>query len=378
MGKTRLSLELAHAQNTQFEEGAYFVALDGLEDAQFIPSEIASTLSINLETGQEALRQVISHIADSELLLVLDNYEHVMQGAELVASLLEACPRLKIVVTSRERLQLEEEWLLRLEGLPFPQEKTNLEEALQFAAVELFLQRAQKLNADFELNTEQLEAVLGICRLVSGLPLAIELAAAWTNLMSPQDILVELQESYDFLDSRSRSIAERHRSLRAVFNYSWQLLNEKEKLALKRLAVFRGTIDYDAYKSVTQLPLSVLAGLVDKSLLQAISSKQVQNHSVLLSYMQEKLEEDTQEMLSTQERHGQHFLDLLIDKGDKLHGAKQKEAMQQLGDALDNIRAAWQWAYKGKHLSLLEQAAEALRFYFHLFLFLTVNMRMPS
>lgn len=365
IGKTRLSLELAHKHSEEFAQGCYFIALDSIEDASLIPSQIAEGLDLALEANRDALSQITKHIGDSELLLILDNYEHVMQGASLVSTLLESCSQLKILLSSRERLQLEEEWLVSVAGLPYPEEDLDLTEALRFAAVDLFKQRAQKLSADFELDQENLVGIVGICRLLQGMPLAIELAAAWTNLMPPQDILSEIQEDYDFLASRSRSIAERHRSLRAVFDYSWRLLSEQEQLALKRLAVFRGVIDYEAYKLIVKLPLSVLASLVDKSLLQVLSAKQVQSHSILLAYMQEKLAENQTEQQEAQARHAHYFLNLLIDEGQELRGAKQKRSMKRLSEVLDNIRLAWQWAHNNKALPLLEQASEALRFYFH-------------
>lgn len=365
-GKTRLSLEAAHEQVALsiFEDGVYFVALDALDDAKYITTSIAEALELELKGRKDPLTQISEAIATKRILLVLDNFEHIMEGATLPADLLRTCPDLMLLVTSRERLNLEEEWLIPLEGLAVPEASTDLAGAKMYGAVTLFKQRAQRVSPQFDLSDANLADVLHICRLVRGLPLGIELAAAWVRLLTPADIVSEMQQDYDFLESASRNVTERHRTLRAVFDYSWRLLNLKEQQTLRHLAVFRGGISKEALKAVTGASLATLASLVDKTLLQMGTNQRFIHHPVLLPYAVEKLAEDPQEEKSLREKHGRYFLDLVAAQGKALRGAQQKEALKIIDLELENIRPAWRWAAEQSQDALITQVAEALRLFY--------------
>ena len=210
----------------------------------------------------------------------------------MVADFLQTCTNLKIIATSRERLNLEEEWVLKLEGLLFPQERTTPAKSKNFDAVTLFVDRAKRAEADFTLNKANQTAVLNIIRLLEGIPLGIELAAAWVKHMPCQDIFDEIKTNLDFLTTRTRNITERHRSLRAAFEYSWALLSQSEKEALAKLSVFQGGFVRKAAEKVAGANLFVLAKLVDKSLISASSSGRYMRHTLLLQFMEEKLAEE--------------------------------------------------------------------------------------
>ena len=309
-GKTRLVLEAARSeqQSGAFPDGVYFVPLDPLEDADLIVPAVARVLGIDLQPQEAALIQVQRHIGDRRMLLVLDNYEHVMEGAELPSELLQACPQLRILVTSRERLNLEEEWVLPLPGLSVPRAGvTTAEQAAGFDSVRLFLQRAKRANMQFSMQDEDAAHVCNICRLVAGSPLGIELAAPWVKMMTCAEIAQEIQASIDFLTSSSRNVSERHRSIRACFEYSWTLLNPKERDVYARLSAFQGSFTREAAADVAGASLPFLMALVDKSLLQ-VNGGRYDSHPQLHHYAAEKLAEAATAKTDVEARHGAYYL----------------------------------------------------------------------
>jgi predicted ATPase len=309
-GKTRLAIEAARqaADGGAFPDGVLFVPLDGLDDAEMIPAAIARALGTTLQPQPAPLEQVQSAIGQRRMLLVLDNYEHVMDGAHLPSELVQACSGLRVLATSRERLNLEEEWVLPLPGLTVPNEAESDATAIERCeAVQLFLHRAKRARHHFSIDDEGPEHVGHICRLVAGSPLGIELAATWVKMMSCDEIAREIQSSIDFLTSSSRNVSERHRSIRACFEYSWTLLSPKEQDALARLATFQGSFTREAAAAVAGANLPILAMLVDKSLLRA-EGKRFEGHPLLRQYADEKLGERPGVREETERRHGDHFL----------------------------------------------------------------------
>ena len=238
IGKTRLALQSSALLRGQFARGAFVAYLQPLRSSEFFVSAVADALGIAL-TGQEPpLVQLAHYLSDKEALIILDNFEHLLDAAEQLATLLAAAPRIKYLVTSREALNLREEWLYPLTGLTFP---TNGEMAQNNDAVQLFNERAQRVYPDFALDKEE-EAVIQICRLVEGMPLALELAAAWRKMLNCQEIADEIQGGLDFLTTRLRNVSERHHSIQTVFDQTWQRLQGREQAVFKRLSVFRGGV----------------------------------------------------------------------------------------------------------------------------------------
>ena len=230
------------------------------------------------------------------MLLVLDNFEHLLSspggngsGRDLVLEMVRTAPRLKLLVTSRERLNLQAEWLLTLHGLPYPPAETAFGEET-FEAVELFAQGAQRVRPEFSLSAEWPE-VVRICRLLDGMPLGIELAATWVSMMPCAEIVQELSRGLDLLSTTLHDVPARHRSLEAVFDHSWQLLSEAERAVFKRLSVFRGGFDRQAAEQVAGASLSTLAALVNKSLLRVVSPGRYDMLEPLKQYAAAKLAE---------------------------------------------------------------------------------------
>lgn len=243
IGKTRLALQAAEGVIDAFIDGIYWVSLASVSNADFLVSAIAEALNFSFYGGTDPKAQLLDYLCKKKMLLVLDNFEQLLTGAELLSEIVATAPQMNLLVTSRERLHLREEWGFDVIGLPFPQgQESSIEsdpEALEaFDAVQLFVQRARQTKVDFHLTQKESCAVVHICQLVDGMPLALELAATWMRMMSCQEIATEIEKNLDFLSTSLRNLPTRHRSLRAVFEQSWQLLSEMERTSFKKLSVF--------------------------------------------------------------------------------------------------------------------------------------------
>jgi DNA-binding SARP family transcriptional activator/predicted ATPase len=287
IGKTRLALQAANDQLANFVDGVFFVPLAPLTSAAAIAPAIAQALSLPTHGQTEPYRQVLDYVHDKQLLLVLDNFEHLLEGIDLLADILTTAPQVKLLVTSRERLHLQWEWILEIRGLDYPasDEEPQVE---AFEAVQLFLQTARRMDAHFTLRNDRAH-VIHICQLLEGSPLGIELAAAWVRVLMCQEIAQQIERNLDLLATASADRPERHRSLRAAFEYSWELLSQDEQKAFKKLAVFQGGFRREAAEKVAGAPLSLLFTLVDKSLLRRGASGRFEMHSLLRQFVTEKL-----------------------------------------------------------------------------------------
>ncbi len=340
VGKTRLALQLAHEQQklNAFKDGVYFVSLDALSDASLILPTLLSHFGLTQQGKTEALTQLTDFIAERNILLVLDNFEHLTEGSSLLSELLSQCPNLILLVTSRERLNLEEEHVFALEGLPFAITPTG--DAKLSDAVQLFGERAQQVQPRLEID-KNLNDVIRICGLVEGLPLGIELAASWVRLMSCQDIASEIERGLELLTSASKNIPERHRSLKAAFEQSWKLLTSKEQEVLRKLSVFFGGFRREAASEVAGATIPILASLVDKSLLRVLPNGRYERHLLLYQFTLEKLAAQVEEETKTKERHGDYFMQFLVELRKDLEGSEQQKAREVIGEELNNIRSSW-------------------------------------
>jgi predicted ATPase len=346
VGKTRLALQLAlEQQKLGAFEGVYFVSLESLGSPDLILPTILSTLGLTQQSKTQPLSQLIDFIAGRSVLLVLDNLEHLVENVNMLSDLLQQCPNLKLLVTSRERLNLEEEHLFPLEGLAFPTfnatlENATLEETKNFDAVALFSQRAQQLYPQFELK-EQVGAVLRICKLVEGLPLGLELAAGWVRLMPCSEIANEIERGLEFLATTTRNVPERHRSLKAAFEYSWQLLTQKEQEVLRKLSVFVGGFRREVASEVAGATIPLLASLVDKSLLRVLPNGRYDQHPLLYQYGQEKLLENPREHDEAKRKHTDYYVHLLKEQAKFFKGPEEKDAVNFLAGDIQNLEVAW-------------------------------------
>ncbi len=342
IGKTRLALQAA-AATEKFSHGVCFIPLTFTHSTEFLLSTITDMLNFPIYGPGDPKVQLLNYLSDKEMLLVMDNFEHLLPGANLLVEILQRAPRIKILVTSRERLGVPEEWVLDLQGLPFPgsEQSSNIE---TYGAVQLFLQRAQQARAGFWLSYLDKPAVAHVCRLVEGLPLGIELAAAWTRTLSCQEIAAEIQKNYDFLTTSLQNIPKRHQSLQAVFEHSWKLLSEEERRVFRKLTVFRGGFTRKSAEQVVGASAFSLSTLVDKSLLRWTPVGRYEMHELLRQYGAKKLAEATGKKEKVKNQHCKHYAEFLHQQEARLKRGKQKEALAVIGLEIDNVRAGWYWA----------------------------------
>lgn len=361
IGKTRLALQIAADHAEAFADGVAFVSLASVGSPNQIASAISDALHLSVAGHADPTDHLLGALRDRQLLLILDNIEHLLDGVELVGTILEQAPAVIILTTSRERLNLQAEWLFDVDGLAYPAEDAHrsmspetLAALVSYSAIELFVQRAQQLRPDLALTGATLTTITRICRRVAGMPLAIELAAAGVRTLSLPEIERQIGAHLDVLSTTLRDVPQRHRSLRAVFDHSWALLAEAERIALSRLAVFRGGCTAPAAEVVAEAPLSRLLALVEKSLLRQERDERrlgddgkVDTHFVMLEpireYAHERLEasSDAQTM---HERHAHYYTRLAEAALADWDTPRINEAIARQRREHDNLRAALQWA----------------------------------
>ena len=363
IGKTRLALQVASslAQETVTWDGIGFLALEPLTQPSQIPQALCEALGLGQQDQKDPLNTVIRAIGEQRMLLVLDNFEHLIDGANLVSELLENCLQLRVLVTSRERLHLEEEFVLPLAGLPLPKLGSSLADAELNDAVQLFVQRARRSRIDYRLDQSDLPFVLEICGLLEGSPLGIELAAAWVKVMPVSDIATEIKRNLDILETPIRNTKEGHRSLRAVFEQSWARLSQREQDVLVQLAVFQGGFTREAASQVAGATIPVLVSLVDKSLLRVDATGRYDRHFLLYQYMREKLEARPDMQALTLERHAQFQLRLVEMAAPELYGTRKALWLARLSQEHENLRAALAWAKTQNELEFGLRLAGTLR-----------------
>jgi predicted ATPase/DNA-binding SARP family transcriptional activator len=358
IGKTRLALQVATDHMDSFTHGVAWVSLGSIQAAELLAPSIADALGVTFHGATDPADNLLRYLRDKELLLVLDNFEHLLDEVGLLAGILQNAPGVTLLVTSRVRLNLQEEWVWELQGLPLP----TLESTLPLeanSAVALFVQSAQRVDHSFQLDGEG-EAVARICRLVEGMPLGLELAAAWVRVLSPSEIEREIERNIDFLTTSLWNVPTRHRSLRAVFNHSWQLLSEEEQRVLRVLSLFRGGFTRDAAAQVAGASLALLASLVDKSLVRRAAAGRYDLHEVVRQYAAAHFQEEPEELDLREQLHARYFAELLAAKDPLLRGPLQTATVAELRADLDNIRQAWEQMVARAQAREINQAAATL------------------
>jgi predicted ATPase/transcriptional regulator with XRE-family HTH domain len=382
IGKTRLAIEAVARQSDVYADGAAFVSLAPVAGREQAVTAIADALGCVLYGSSDRAAQLIHHLHEQELLLVLDNFEHVLTDpgcVDLVGELMCDASTLTLLVTSREPLNLQQEWVFDVQGLPLPT-SPEPDALAASSAAQLFVQRARQIGGDVLATAGEREAVWQICRLVEGLPLGIELAAAWVRTLACQEIAQEIQRNLDVLATSARDVAARHRSMRAVFEHSWALLSTEEQRALRRLAIFQGGFGREAAAAVLSSTFNVqsseprtvelltlnsellttLGALVAKSLLRRTQVGRYDLHNLVRQYALDYLHQDQQEAAETRQRHGQYYAALLERSGPAFKGAEQAAVVADLLAELANIRLAWEWAANNRRAAELSQAADTL------------------
>jgi len=365
VGKTRLAIEAAAQYLGAFQHGGYFIGLAALSSPDFILSTMADALKLSFCGPLDPKQQIINYLREKEMLLVMDNFEHLTEAAPLTAEILQDAPGVKTLVTSRERLNLHGEYALEIGGLAFPKDKSSARHA-RYSAIELFINSARRHDPAYVASEADLPHIIRLCRLVEGMPLAIELAAAWIRMLPVPDIVDEIERDLDFLATTQHNVPARHRSLRAVFEHSWQLLSEPQRLASTELSIFQGGFSREAAARVTGASTRLLAGLVDKSFVRRSAVRRYELHEPLRQYLVNKLREDPDREARVRERFGRFFAEFLHKRQKALRAGRQKEMLADIGGEIDNVRAAWQWAIDNEQWDLVDQGLESLFFFYDL------------
>ncbi|UCH77925.1 MAG: tetratricopeptide repeat protein [Candidatus Coatesbacteria bacterium] len=359
VGKTRLALQVAADVVDDFEWGVHFVPLAPVATSADIVGAVATVLKFSFTARRDPVAQLVDFIGPKEMLLVLDNFEHVASGTTLVGELLDGAPHVKIIATSRERLRIRAERVYEVEGMSYPSSAVaaNWE---GFGAVKLFLESARRAEPSFACRDEDFPHVIDICRIVAGFPLAIELATSWLRVLTLPEIAAELRESWDLLETRAADVPARHRSLAAVFDYSYDLLPPEERRAVAALAVFRGSFDRAAAAAVAATDLTTLTALVDKSLVRRLTPGRFELHGLVRQYAEDKLEADPELAARIRRRFVAFYADFLHAREEALAGFGQQEALAEIAAEMDNVRAMWALAAARGEAKDLAAAAEPL------------------
>jgi predicted ATPase/transcriptional regulator with XRE-family HTH domain len=376
IGKTRLSIEAARTTLPDFPHGVFFVPLAPLDNPTLIAFTVAQAMGY-VGAGQvSTMEQLKEGIGNKQLLIVLDNCEHLIEAvASLASSLLSACPRLKILATSRESLRIPGEWQYPVQALDVPaldSPSVAMDAVLNFPAMSLFAERARAVRPNFSIDAENVKAIAAICKQLDGLPLAIELVAARMRLITPQALSERLHAEFLSSADGMRGIPTRQKSLKDAIDWSYELLSEEEQKLFSYLSVFSGGFTLEAAETIfsqtfTQTTVSALiASLFDKSLLQRSFDSSDEARYAMLATIQEfarqRLRETDQEAQIRNE-HLACFLDFAGRAEQALRGPDQPEWLNRLNSMYDNLRAALDWAIKIGQTEKALQLARNLRWF---------------
>lgn len=356
-GKTRLALAVASALVDEYEDGVWLVELASLSDPDLVPQAVASALGVREEAGTTLLDSLRAHLKARETLLVLDNCEHLVGAcADLAEALLRSCPELRILVTSREALGVAGEALFVVPplSLPDPRHLQGVGGLTRYEAARLFVERARAARPDFEITERNAMAVAQVCYRLDGMPLAIELAAARVRVLSVEQIASRLDDRFALLTGGRRTASAHQVTLRATMDWSFELLQEEERVLLRRLSVFAGGFTLKATEEVCSGEglerggvLDLLSSLVDKSLVlvaeQQSSEARYQLLETVRQYGREKLDE-VGEVPTIRRRHAGFFVGFVEEAEPELKGALQETWLKRLEKEHDNLRAALSWS----------------------------------
>ena len=346
VGKTRLALRAATKCLQSFSDGTYYVALESVTSPDYLVPAIADSIHFKIDyfaSQLESKYQLFDYLRNRSILLVLDGFEHLVAGAGLLSEVISHASHLKLLVASRQRLDLNGEWVFPVGGLPIPQISNGII-AEDSSALILFEQRARQAKTDFQLSNLDQGYAVDICRFVEGMPLGIELAAAWTPVLSTQEIAQEIQKSLDFLNSSARDVAEKHRSPRAAFNSSWLLLNDGQRDAFCKLSVFHGGFDWPAAQRVTGVSLTQLSNLLDRSMLGRDKAGRYYMHGLLRQYGLEMLNTSLSIRDEIYSQHCLYYTGFLSQRELDLTGRKMYTACDEIRQEKENVRLALKWA----------------------------------
>lgn len=365
IGKSRLAIEAGQYLRSQYPLGVLFVPLAEIDSANLIPSAVGKAAGMRILGNEQAETQVLSFLEEQKCLLILDNLEHLSAGYGFLQHLLANAPGIKLLVTSQQRLGIAGEWTLELYGLPIPPARPegSIED---YSAVRLFVERARLSQPGFVLKASDRPWVSKICQMTEGMPLALELAASWVRLLTCQEIAEEISQSLDFLTSSASGINERHRSMRAVFDRTWQIMLPEDRIVFSRLTVFRGGFSRQAAEHVAGARLSMLSRLSDQSMIYRSSEGHYGIHEILRQFGLEKLKDDAHSFSETRSKHSAYFAAWVASMEERIHGREQIAALDEISIEMDNLQMAWDWAISHSAYAEIQQLLTSMGWYYEL------------
>ena len=376
IGKSRLAMQVAEAQIYTYLHGAFLVQLAGITMPIDMIRAIAGALELQFHPVGDPQIQLLDYLREKEMLLVLDNFEQLLGSGKpaavsILEDLLENASNLRLLITSRQRLNLKREWVFVLQGLSLPGDVFD-QDLEKYEAVQLFLQSARRIDPTIQPAKEE-PVVVRICQLLEGVPLAILLAAAWTRVMSPEQIALEIESNLDFLASSYPDLPERHRSLRATFNHSYELLTSEEQQVLCNLSIFPVSFDRTAAEQVAGATLAMLANLSDRSLIEQIrtgnrgSHPRYRMHELIKQFSHEKFRQDPAEVERSKDRYRRFYMTFLNSRNNKVMGGMASyQAGQEVNSEIENVRLALEQAIAEGNLNELDHSLNILMYYYEI------------
>ena len=376
MGKTRLAIQTILEQATRFEDGAVFVGLaaispqddiqnDSIDNTNIVTTiiqEFAKALDISFVEKESQTEQLINYLRAKEMLIILDNFEHLLNASSLIVEILESCAKVKIIVTSRVALGFQSEWVYEVKGLDVPKLPHKSLDALKSDALDLvsdsrdddslielhdaaqlFLRRARRIDANFRLQDGDRYLVSEICHLLGGVPLALELAANWLRVLSMEEIVEDLRNSFDLLETSQTDLPVRHHSMSDIFEQSWSRLSQQEQDALIKLSVFRGGFSKHASDQVTKIPVRTLLSLSNNAMIYRDMNGRFERHPLVYEFSKEKAQklENPDLLQQLQTEHATYYAEFLASKEDLLYSEHEQKTIAEINSELENIRLAW-------------------------------------
>ncbi|MDX1435359.1 MAG: tetratricopeptide repeat protein [Anaerolineales bacterium] len=350
MGKTRLCLEAGRAQVERFEDGVFFLSLASIDRHDELISALVAALGLRGFDNVDLETVVLNVLAPRKALLLLDNFEHLVREAPFVAEIMQAAPAVKVLVTSREKLNLRHEHVFPLGGMRNTAGEIR-KGAGGYGSADLFAQTARRIKPDFTVSPADRQIVDRICQLVEGMPLAIELAASWADTLSLEEIAGRIESGLDILAADMQDAPARHQSIRLVFESNCRTLEPALKETFDQLSVFRGSFTVRAAREVAGASPYQLKTLVNKSLISPMEAGRFQIHELLRQFAEEKLEESPEVAQAARDRHSGFYAEFLTEVGAQVHAGETDEAYQEI----DNIRVGFRWAVRSEKIPIVQQ-----------------------
>ncbi len=353
MGKSRLAAEAVRGLSETYLDGIAYIELAPLDTPDKIPFAVANVLNYTFYEDESPVKQLVDYFKDRKMLLVLDNFEHLLEGRDFISQIILNCPRTAVLATSRAILGMPGETVLELRGLDY---------SADGPAVKLFWEHASRYSGGREFDDDEKKAAVEFCRVVDGLPLAMELAAPWLKVLSVSELVKEMQAGADILkDSKAGA---KHSSMRSLFEYSYGLLSESERRIMRRLTLFTGGFGRQAAVKVTGASLSELMSLSDKSFIKVSAPSRFVIHELIRQYAFEKFSSDAADVESVKREHTAYFTGYIRSMKGQLTGPRQRENMEAVSNDIENIISAWDAVQKhGGFDSLYEAAEPVFNFY---------------